>query len=116
MALFLIELADPGHLSAEMARELRTSQVRLSDNLSWGLGPGILHSRQGDALWQWGQHVDFQSIMVIYPAHGFGVVVCTNNDLLNPDVAVEIAQRALGGEMEPVRRAIHLQYNHREGS
>jgi CubicO group peptidase (beta-lactamase class C family) len=116
MALFLIELADPGHLSAEMARELRTSQVTLSDNLSWGLGPGILHSRQGDALWQWGQHVDFQSIMVIYPEHGFGVVVCTNNDLLNSEVAVEIAQRALGGEMESVRQAIHLQYNYREES
>jgi hypothetical protein len=54
--------------------------------------------------------------MVIYPEHGFGVVVCTNNDLLNSEVAVEIAQRALGGEMESVRQAIHLQYNYREES
>jgi hypothetical protein len=47
--------------------------------------------------------------------HGFGVVVCTNNDLLNPDVASEIAHRALGGKIEPMRRAIHLEYNYREG-
>jgi hypothetical protein len=84
--------------------------------MSWGLGPGIQHSRQGDALWQWGQHLHFQSVMIIYPDHGFGVVVCTNNDLLNPDVAIEVAGRALGGKIDPIRRASHLQFNYREGS
>ncbi|MGD8998063.1 MAG: serine hydrolase domain-containing protein, partial [Anaerolineae bacterium] len=116
MAAFLIELSDPEHLSPEMAAQLRTSQVELASDMSWGLGPGIQHGRQGDALWQWGQHLHFQSVMIIYPDHGFGVVVCTNNDLLNPDVAIEIAGRALGGEIEPIRRASHLQFNYREGS
>jgi CubicO group peptidase (beta-lactamase class C family) len=115
MAAFLIELANPQHLSAELAAQLQSPQVRLASDLSWGLGPGIQSSQQGDALWQWGQHVDFQSIMIIYPEHGLGVVVCTNNDLLNPDVAVEIAHRALGGEIEAIRRAIHLEFNYREG-
>jgi CubicO group peptidase (beta-lactamase class C family) len=116
MATFLIELSNPQHLSPEMAAQLRTSQIRLTRDLSWGLGPGIQHSRQGDALWQWGQHLHSQSVMIIYPDHGFGVVVCTNNDLLNPDVAIEIAGRALGGKIEPIRRASHLQFNYREGS
>jgi CubicO group peptidase (beta-lactamase class C family) len=116
MATFLIELSDPQHLSPEMAAQLRTSQVKLVSDMSWGLGPGIQHSRQGDALWQWGQHLHFQSVMIIYPDHGFGIVVCTNNDLLNPDVAIEIAGRALGGKIEPIRRASHLQFNYREGS
>ena len=115
MAAFLIELSNPQYLSAEMATQLRTSQARLNSDLSWGLGLGIQHSQQGDALWQWGQHIDFQSVMMIYPEHGFGVVVCTNNDLLNPDVAIEIAHRALGGTIEPVRRAIHLEFNYSEG-
>jgi CubicO group peptidase (beta-lactamase class C family) len=114
LATFLIELSDPQHLSEEMATQLQTSQVTLSRELSWGLGSGIQHSQQGNALWQWGQHVDFQSVMIIYPANGFGVVVCTNNDFLNPDVALEIAHRALGGEIEPIRRAIHLEFNYRE--
>jgi CubicO group peptidase (beta-lactamase class C family) len=114
MAAFLIELSNPRYLSAETATQLQTSQVRLSSDLSWGLGPGIQHSHQGDALWQWGQHIDFQSVMIIYPEHGFGVVVCTNNDLLNPEVAVEIAHRALGGKIEPIRRAIRLEFNYRE--
>ena len=112
LSRFLIELARPTLLSPEMAAELRGSQVRLSDDLSWGLGPGILHGANGDALWQWGQHVDFQSVMIVYPESGFGVVVLTNSDLLNPDVAVTIAHRALGGRIEPLVRAIHLAFNH----
>ena len=116
MATFLIELSNPQFLSKEIATQLQTSQVRLSRDLSWGLGPGILHSQQGDALWQWGQHIDFQSVMIIYPEHGFSVFVCTNNDLLNPDVALRIAHRALGGKFKPIYRAIHLEFNYREDS
>jgi CubicO group peptidase (beta-lactamase class C family) len=115
MAAFLIELSTSQHLSTEMATQMHTSQVRLSDDLSWGLGPGIQHSQQGDALWQWGQQIDFQSIMIIYPEHNFGVFVCTNNDVLNSDVALEIAHRALGGKIEPIRRAIHGEFNYNEG-
>lgn len=113
MAAFLLELSNPHYLSDEMATQMGASQVRLSSDLSWGLGPGIQHSQQGDALWQWGQHIDFQSVMIIYPEHGFGVVVCTNSDLLSPDVAVEIAHRALGGKIAPIRQAINLDFNYR---
>ncbi|MHC4426714.1 MAG: serine hydrolase, partial [Planctomycetota bacterium] len=114
LAQFLIEIAGPRHLKTNTAELLRTSQIKLSNNLAWGMGPGILYSEQGYALWQWGQHIDFQSIMIVYPEHKFGVVVCTNNDLLNPDVAVEIAHRAIGGSIELLRMAIHLQYDYKE--
>jgi CubicO group peptidase (beta-lactamase class C family) len=113
MAAFLIELADPQYLDPATATQLRTPQARLSQELSWGLGAGIQHSQRGDALWQWGQHFDFQSVMIIYPEHGFGVVVCTNSDLVNADVALNIAHQALGGDVEAMRRALHLQFNHR---
>jgi len=114
MATFLIELSNPQFLGEKTATQLRASQVKLSSDLSWGLGPGIQHSRSGDVLWQWGQHIDFQSIMLICPEHDFGVVVCTNSDLLKPDVALEVAHRAVGGKIEPIRQAIHLQFNYRE--
>lgn len=114
---FLIELSSSRLLSPELAAQLQTPQVRLSNDLSWGLGPGIQHSGQGDALWQWGQHIDFQSFMIIYPSQGFGVVVVTNNDLLNPDVAIHIAHRALGGKIEPILHASRTEFNYRlEGS
>jgi len=114
LTIFLNEIANPQFLKPETAQFLKTPMIKLSDQLAWGMGPGILYSGEEYALWQWGQHVDFQSIMIIYPEIGFGVVVCTNSDLLNPDVALEIAHRALGGEAEPLRAAIHLQYDYRE--
>jgi len=115
MATFLIELSNPQYLSAEMATQLQIPQIILSRDLSWGLGPGIQHSQQGDALWQWGQHFDFQSAMIIYPEHGFGVVVLTNNDLVNSDVAIEIAHWTLGGKIESIRWAIHPEFNYGKG-
>ncbi len=50
--------------------------------------------------------------MIIYPETGEGVVVLTNSDMLNPDVAINIAHRALGGKIEPLRRATHLEFNY----
>jgi len=114
LAYFMIEIANPKFLKAETAELLRTPQIKLDENLSWGMGPGIFHSEHGHALWQWGQHIDFQSIMIIYPESKFGVVVCTNNDLLNPDVALEIAQHALGENFDLIRSAIHLNYDYSE--
>ena len=114
MATFLIELSKPRYLNSEISKQLQSSQVSLSNDLSWGLGPGIQHSQFGDALWQWGQNIDFQSVLIVYPKHGFGVVVLCNNDLQNPDVAIEIAHRALGGLIDPIRRASHLEFNYSE--
>jgi len=112
MATFLIELSDPEYFSAEMATRMRTPQIKLSDHLSWGLGPGIQHSQQGIALWQWGQNIDFQSVIIIYPELEFGVVVLTNSDSGEPDVAIDIAHRALGGMIDPIYRGSHLEYNY----
>jgi CubicO group peptidase (beta-lactamase class C family) len=113
MARFLIEIADTQHLSPETAAAMRTPQVSLRSDLSWGLGPGIQHSPEGDALWQWGQALDSQSLMIIYPDLGYGAVVLTNSDSLNSDVAIEIAQQALGGDMDAIRRAaLNLEFNY----
>jgi CubicO group peptidase (beta-lactamase class C family) len=96
LATFLAELARPQYLSEEMAEQLRTPQTSISQNFSWGLGPGIQHGEAGDALWQMGMTFGFKSVMVIYPQHGIGVVVLTNSDRGLP-VAYDVAARALGG-------------------
>ena len=70
MARFLIEIADPQHLSPATSAEMHRPQVALHRDLDWGLGPGIQHSPKGDSLWQWGQDLDFQSLMIIYPELG----------------------------------------------
>ena len=97
LGLFLIELAEPQHISEDMAVQIRTPQVSINDDFSWGLGIGIQHSKQGDALWQNGQTFGFRSVMVIYSEQGIGVVVLTNSDDGFP-VVYDVAQRALGGE------------------
>jgi CubicO group peptidase (beta-lactamase class C family) len=99
LATFLIELAEPRYLSPELAAQIRTPQVSISRDFSWGLGPGIQHSRQGDALWQNGITFGFRSVMVIYPERRIGVVVLTNSDEGLP-VAYDVAQRALGGKAQ----------------
>jgi CubicO group peptidase (beta-lactamase class C family) len=111
MATFLAEIAHPRYLSTDLALQLRSPQIDLSDDLSWGLGPGIQYGPQGEAIWQWGQNADFQSAMIIYPEHGFGVVVMTNSASDNPDVAIKMAHRALGGKIETILQGSHLAFS-----
>jgi CubicO group peptidase (beta-lactamase class C family) len=96
LATFLIEVAEPRHLNAELAVQIHTPQVSAGRNMSWGLGPGIQHNEYGNALWQNGQTFGFRSLMVIYPEQRIGVVVLTNSDH-GLQLACDIAQRALGG-------------------
>lgn len=99
LATFLIELARPQHLSPELAAEIRRPQIRINDDFSWGLGPGIQHSAQGDALWQMGITFGSRSVMVIYPDQGLGVVVLANSDRGFP-AAYDIAERVLRGKAQ----------------
>jgi CubicO group peptidase (beta-lactamase class C family) len=97
LATFLAEVAAPRLLDADTASQLRTSQIAINDDFSWGLGIGIQHSDQGDALWHNGMTPGFRSLMVIYPEHQWGVVVLTNSDD-GAQVAHDVAARALGGK------------------
>ncbi len=84
-------------LDGDTASQLRTAQIAINDDFSWGLGIGIQHSDQGDALWQNGMTPGLRSLVVIDPEHQWGVVVLTNcND--GAQVAHDVAARALGGK------------------
>jgi len=111
LSKFLLELANPQFLDDDMAKQLRTPQISPSQDISWGLGIGIQHSEQGDALWQWGQTLDFQSIMVIYPEHNFGVVVFSNSDIFHRLIVFDVAHRALGGKFDGILKASRLEFN-----
>ncbi len=97
LATFLIELTNPRYLNEAIASQVDSAQVRINQDFSWGLGIGIQHSTQGDALWQNGITLAYRSIMIIYPKKGHGVVVLTNSESGLP-VACDIAERALGGK------------------
>ena len=99
LAKLIIELSDPRHLPQDTAAEMISPQIAVNPDLSWGLGIGIQHSEQGDSLWHTGVHFDFNTLVVIYPESGNGVVILTNT---NADQAAlrDIAQLALGGKAE----------------
>jgi hypothetical protein len=97
LATFLIELASPRYLSAGIHAQIGSVQVPDNQDFSWGLGIGIQHSTNGDALWQNGITFAFRGVMVIYPNEGHGVVVLTNSASGLP-VAYDVAERALGGK------------------
>ncbi|MCP3974538.1 MAG: beta-lactamase family protein [bacterium] len=99
LASFLAEIATPELLDADTAGQIRTPQIAVNEDFSWGLGIGIQHSDQGDALWQNGMTPGFRSVMVIYPEHQWGVVVLTNSDA-GSHVAYNVAARALGGKAQ----------------
>jgi CubicO group peptidase (beta-lactamase class C family) len=111
MATLLLGISETGQNSFSASARMLDPQVQLHPEISWGLGAGIFHSPQGDALWQWGQNVDFQSLVIFWPEKGFGMVVLTNSEWGEPDVAHEIAQRALGLNLESVIRASHLEFS-----
>ncbi len=97
LAAFLIELAKPRLLSDSLASQMVSVQTPINRDFSWGLGPGIIHTPDGDALWQNGITFAFKSVMVIYPTQGFGVVALTNSELGLP-AAYDVAAHALGGQ------------------
>jgi len=99
LAAFLIELANPQYLSEDIASQIDSTQVRINQDFSWGLGIGIQHSVYGNAIWQNGITFGYRSVMVIYPREGHGVVVLTNSESGLP-VAYDVAEQALGGKAQ----------------
>ena len=97
LALMLLEVSNPEHLGQELGAQVRDPQIAISERFSWGLGIGIQHSSQGNALWQNGMTFGYRSVMVMYPEQGIGVVVQTNSHDGLP-LAYDVAHRALGGE------------------
>lgn len=55
-------------------------QVKIDDELAWGLGWGIEESERGRAIWQWGNDPGYKNFVIGRPADGQGVVVFTNGD------------------------------------
>jgi CubicO group peptidase (beta-lactamase class C family)/N-acetylglutamate synthase-like GNAT family acetyltransferase len=55
-------------------------QVRVDDELAWGLGWGIEESDGPRAIWQWGNDPGFKNFVIGRPADRQGVVVFTNGD------------------------------------
>lgn len=72
-------------------------QVRIDDELAWGLGWGIEHTKVGRAVWQWGDDPGYKNFVIADPDDRQGVVVFTNGDL-GGAAYTEVVRHVLAGE------------------
>ncbi len=77
------------------AGRLFDPQVRIDDELAWGLGWGIEDTRDR-AVWQWGNDPGWKNFVIGRPRDGQGVVVFTNGDN-GPLVYRDVVSRILPG-------------------
>jgi CubicO group peptidase (beta-lactamase class C family) len=90
-------------LAVSKINRMWESQVKAADGVSWGLGIGVEHTRDGDAFWHWGNNGEVYNCFVVgFPKQRTGVVVMTNsgNGL---KACAEIVPVAIGGDHPALR-------------
>jgi CubicO group peptidase (beta-lactamase class C family) len=78
MGRFAAELLAPRLLSGTTAQHLLEPVVSVSDCIGWSLVMGTDRCGEQVTAWQWGSNLGFQSLLVLAPASGDGVVILTN--------------------------------------
>jgi CubicO group peptidase (beta-lactamase class C family) len=83
-AMFLTHIAWPQGSSDEIKKttyaEMTKPQVRINDELAWGLGWGIQEDEGQKHLWQWGDNGEWKNILMVHPQSASAIVVFTNGD------------------------------------
>lgn len=78
MAVFGAELMRPTLVSAE-TRDLMFGQETNEEGcIQWALGIGIDNCAATTTYWHWGSNIGFESLFVLNPESGDGVVILTN--------------------------------------
>jgi CubicO group peptidase (beta-lactamase class C family) len=96
LARFLLEVAHPTLLPPGLDTDMTSAQVRLDDQVAWGLGIGLQTTPGARAVFHWGRNPAVRAAMVLYLDRGDGVVVLSNDGQAG-DVVEAIALRAVGG-------------------
>lgn len=82
-ALFMSRLLKPkgdgADLSGTSRREMFTTQTKINNAVSWGLGVGLENYNGRQMFWHWGDNGTFKAFMMGEPAAGSGVVVFVNS-------------------------------------
>jgi CubicO group peptidase (beta-lactamase class C family) len=80
-----------------LADAMLEPQVRVNDNVAWGLGWGLEGKGAGRAFWHWGDNPGYKSFALALRDTRAGVVVMTNGDAGRP-LCAWIVQHALGAD------------------
>ena len=83
-AMFLTHIAWPQGSSDEIKKttyaEMTKPQVRINNELGWGLGWGIQEDEGQKHLWQWGDNGEWKNIVMVHPQSASAIVVFSNGD------------------------------------
>jgi CubicO group peptidase (beta-lactamase class C family) len=99
LARFFCRVASEAAAGRGVGNTMAQPVVHIGGRLSWGLGIGISDDNIGRALWQWGDNPGSQSIAIVYPARGIGIVVTTNG-MNGGALARQLARQILGSDGE----------------
>lgn len=78
LAKFALELLDPRVIDEKTRDLMLREEVKINERVSWGNGIGIDKSDGHTTYWHWGSNPGFQSLFVIEPSTGKGIVILTN--------------------------------------
>ncbi len=101
-ARFVIEILKPAkkdqfHLTDKTIVEMLKPQIKVRDNISWGLGWGLQQTQPGDSFWHWGNNNGvFMNFVVAYKKEKIGLVILTNGSN-GMKLCQEVVPQAMGG-------------------
>ena len=107
-ARFLMAIVSPSrpdgfHLSPGLLNEMLKPQVQVKRNVAWGLGWGLLRSKDASWFWHWGNWSGlFQHFAAANRERNTGIVILTNsgNGL---KLCRELVPRAIGLDIAALR-------------
>jgi len=83
-ATFLTHIAWPRGSGPEIKlttyAAMMKEQVKINNELAWGLGWGIQEDDSWRYLWQWGDNGGWKNFVLVHPASASAIVVFTNED------------------------------------
>ena len=95
-ARFMAAVLNDIGLKKETVAQMLTPQIKVAENVFWGLGFGLERTARGDAFWQWGDYGIFRNYAVAYKKQKMGVVYLTNSEN-GLSISQDILDHSIGG-------------------
>jgi CubicO group peptidase (beta-lactamase class C family) len=93
---FVTHMLNTAETNGTIAAELVTPQIKVADDVRWGLGWGLQDTKPNRSFWHWGSMNGFKHFVVGYPNEKIAVIVLTNHQRAFK-IVDEIMAAAIGG-------------------
>lgn len=97
-AKFVAHQLSQMHETASIPAQMLEPQIKITKEISWGLGWGLQHTNPNTSFWHWGSNPGYRSYVVGYPVEKTAVIVLSNNENLF-DIIEPVIENSIGGEL-----------------